>query len=222
MSLSHEEAQEALLALEDGEPSDDVLAHLETCAECAGLRDALFAVDAQLAALEPIEPPPELIERTLAAVAEERAPAPSVGVFGLFGAIALGLFGGLWSVLRLLFAPLANKKVRIGLAVAVPALGALAMFVGGSFLITADRVAPVQVATPEGRHVQLDGPIATTESSEDRGVADELAADDGWGDLGGQLDLPPGNHEVAIGENRRTATGEGRDADRREIGRAHV
>lgn len=219
MSLSHEEAQEALLALEEGGELDDavlddaVLAHLETCEACAGLRDALGAVDLQLAALTPIEPPPALIERTLAAVAEERpAPAPSMGVFGLLAATFAGLFGALWSLLRLLVTPLSNKKVRFGLAVAVPALGVLALFAGSGFLMTAELAAPAPSdSNVQGVAVQVDGTAMPMGGAgqDDFGLieepeeSEESADGDGWADRGGRVDVPPGNFRFQLEENRR-------------------
>lgn len=142
--------REHLLELDEGAPlSTTHSEHLADCDDCTALYASLVEVDAGLAALAPIEAPPELVARALAQIdAVEMAPAsaeparqsapPTVAaiVGGSLGVV----FGGFWKLLAMLFWPLRNLKkhplLSSGIAVTgaatAAALLSVSMFMAGA------------------------------------------------------------------------------------------
>ncbi len=207
-ALTHADVESALLDREGDAPlAPEVEAHLAGCDACRGLAEALGQVDAGLSALAPIAPSPELMARTLEAARSQPAPAesaevrPDLGLGGLLAASVAGVLSGLWAIARLLFAPVAAlgrapRAWRLGFGVAVPAMAALALFVGGGLMTLGARDEP---------------PAATVETSAESGLVDydgdgvlDTPEEVVNGDLGGDLD-----DDFGDGEGERVAFGQG-------------
>ncbi len=135
--------------------TDELKAHLEECAGCHALADALGAVDDGLASLPTLQVSEELLARTLERVEAEREPerAADVGAGELLFGVLASLMGGLWALAKLALRPWRTKRGRrlglAGLGIAFPAVAALGLvMVAGSERDKAISAAPV---SPQAR-----------------------------------------------------------------------
>lgn len=142
----HDAIAELLLEHAGDAPlSDEVRAHLESCAECRALADTIGEVDAGVRSMIAPPLPGDLIARTLERVAEPPVKAPPSVLALLLGLIS-ALLGGLWTMLAFPFRTPRARAWTFG--VTVPALAVVGLaFVSVSFV----AYAPVGDAGPVPR-----------------------------------------------------------------------
>lgn len=211
MTLSHEDAREALLDLEDPiELEGELQAHLADCEACRSFGDALFAIDGGLAELAPIVPPEALLERTREAIDALPREAPTTGGFALFAALLAGILSGLWALVALLFAPFTKKKesgtrgIRWGLALSavatllVAGLGSLGLMTSvdseyGPTSAVPDRFAEMVFVEPdENNRGEVTNGIDPVGDDDFGWIDDGIEATGGdyWGPTSGSTDSP--------------------------------